>query len=93
MAGPAPFYLLVSRAGGLDWIADDRWAFVVVVLYDTYPLSSFFSFAEYLSAVFRRSNLRLLTELHAAAVFDGSRLIVRIARSLCGLGLEGKDAR
>ncbi len=39
----------------------------------------------------RRSNLRLLTELHAAGVFDGSRLIVRIVRSLCGLGPEGKE--
>lgn len=44
-------------------------------------------------AVDRRSNLRLLTELHAAGVFDGSRLIVRIVRSLCGLGPEGKEAK
>eukprot|EP00752_Nemacystus_decipiens_P014194 g12623.t1 len=41
----------------------------------------------------KRSNLRLLTELHAVGVFDGSRLIVRIVRSLCGLGQEGKDAK
>lgn len=37
--------------------------------------------------------MRLLTELHAAGVFDGSRLIVRIVRSLCGLELEGKETK
>lgn len=39
----------------------------------------------------RRSNLRLLAELHMVGFYDGSRLLVRIVRSLCGE--ETKDSK